>query len=76
MPQRITIALEILFGFITYLSTLMIDSSIVIDVLTGVLTYASARLFYHYFGFRIKKIIDKSKVYFIGVKVRIKKRLK
>ena len=60
MPYRITTTTEIYLGVLTFASTVF-TTNFFLDVIIAVITYSSARLFYHYFGEKIKRIIDNLK---------------
>lgn len=68
---------EFLVALIT-ISTTAISANIIVDALIGILTYTSARLFYHYFGEKIKFIIDnfklKTKSKYKRILLKIKKK--
>lgn len=66
MPHRITYTIEIYLAGLTMFST-MISGSFFIDLILAVVTYMSARLFYYYFGNKIKWLIN-------NIKLRLKKK--
>lgn len=60
MPSRIATSIELCLGALTFLST-FITSEFLADIIIGIVTYTSARLFYSYFGMRIRSYIDRLK---------------
>ena len=60
MPSRITTSIELCLGTLTVASTL-ITGEFLADLVIGIATYTSARLFYFYFGTKIKAFIGRIK---------------
>jgi len=60
MSNKITYSIELALALTTFFSTL-ITGGIIVDFIVGISTYTCARLFYYYFGERIKKCISKFK---------------
>ncbi len=57
MPHRINNGIELFIALITLFTSFMM-SDFFIQLITATLTYTLARLFYYYFGEKIKRIID------------------
>lgn len=57
MPHRLTTSNELVFALITIFSTLTM-TDFVLKVIMATLSYTVARLFYYYYGEKIRRIID------------------
>ncbi|NQY42953.1 MAG: hypothetical protein HRT87_06410 [Legionellales bacterium] len=60
MTSKITNSIELVLGVITILST-TISGQVIFDILIAIVSYTSARLFYHYYGNHIKASIMRFK---------------
>lgn len=64
---------ELLVAGVTFASTI-VTGHFIADLVVGIVTYTSARIFYHYYNERIIRVIDKIKSWYKNKKKKFLKK--